>query len=176
VEWYTLTGQLLFGSDIKTESELRCHIRDRPKALGLLDYAHGWAGLYLLRRGLFLPYELKGVMSPDLAREGMRRLQPLRRLAANPVAGSALAKSPKPSTDTTTASSNGEAWNADDKCARWCSIWCVVPRKPSLGNASLSSSGICRHWRRFLRRLTTRRISGGWAATEAVDRVLCLSR
>ncbi len=44
--------------------------------------AHSWAGAYLLRRGLFLPYELKQVMNPEMAREGLRRLQPLRRLAA----------------------------------------------------------------------------------------------
>ena len=56
--------------------------RERPKALGLLEYARSWAGAYLLRRGLFLPYELKEVMDPDVAREGLRRLQPLRRLAA----------------------------------------------------------------------------------------------
>jgi asparagine synthase (glutamine-hydrolysing) len=57
--------------------------REAPKALGLLDYARSWAGTYLLRRGLFLPYELKEVMDPAMAREGLRRLQPLRRLAAN---------------------------------------------------------------------------------------------
>jgi asparagine synthase (glutamine-hydrolysing) len=55
--------------------------REMPKALGLLEYARSWAGAYLLRRGLFLPYELKEVMDPDLAREGLRRLKPLRRLA-----------------------------------------------------------------------------------------------
>jgi asparagine synthase (glutamine-hydrolysing) len=56
--------------------------REMPKALGLLEYAHSWAGAYLLRRGLFLPYELKEVMDPGLAREGLRRLKPLRHLAA----------------------------------------------------------------------------------------------
>jgi asparagine synthase (glutamine-hydrolysing) len=56
--------------------------RARPKALGLLEYARSWAGSYLLRRGLYLPYELKHVMDPEMAREGLRRLQPLRRLAA----------------------------------------------------------------------------------------------
>jgi asparagine synthase (glutamine-hydrolysing) len=54
--------------------------RDRPKALGLLQYAGSWAGLYLLRRGLFLPYELNEVMDPAFAREGLRRLMPLLRL------------------------------------------------------------------------------------------------
>jgi asparagine synthase (glutamine-hydrolysing) len=56
-------------------------VRARPKAPGLLRYARSWAGLYLLRRGLYLPDELEEVMDPDVAREGLRRLQPLRRLA-----------------------------------------------------------------------------------------------
>ena len=54
-----------------------------PKALGLLEYASSWAGAYLLRRGLFLPYELNEIMDADLAREGLRRLKPLRRFAEN---------------------------------------------------------------------------------------------
>jgi asparagine synthase (glutamine-hydrolysing) len=57
--------------------------RATPKALGLLEYPHGWAGAYLLRRGLFLPYELKGIIDPAVAREGLRRLRPLPRLAAS---------------------------------------------------------------------------------------------
>jgi asparagine synthase (glutamine-hydrolysing) len=55
--------------------------RRQPKVLGLLEYARSWAGTYLLRRGLFLPHELKDVMHPAVAREGLRRLKPLRRLA-----------------------------------------------------------------------------------------------
>jgi len=55
----------------------------RPKALGLLEYADSWSGAYLLRRGLFLPHELNEVMGQDLAREGLRRLKPLHRLAAS---------------------------------------------------------------------------------------------
>jgi asparagine synthase (glutamine-hydrolysing) len=55
--------------------------RERPKALGLLQYSNRWAGAYLLRRGLFLPHELAQIMDPALAREGLRRLNPLRRLA-----------------------------------------------------------------------------------------------
>ena len=55
----------------------------RPKALGVLEYSGSWAGAYLLRRGLFLPHELPGVMDRDMAVEGLRRLKPLRRLAAS---------------------------------------------------------------------------------------------
>jgi asparagine synthase (glutamine-hydrolysing) len=55
----------------------------KPKALGLFEYADSWAGAYLLRRGLFLPHELKEVIDRDVAREGLRRLRPLRRLAGS---------------------------------------------------------------------------------------------
>jgi asparagine synthase (glutamine-hydrolysing) len=66
----------------------------RPKALSLLEYADSWAGAYLLRRGLFLPHELNEFMEPDFAREGLRRLAPLRRLAASlaPDPGSDIAR------------------------------------------------------------------------------------
>jgi asparagine synthase (glutamine-hydrolysing) len=55
----------------------------RPKAPALLEHSNTWAGTYLLRRGLFLPHELSGILGPDLAREGLRRLKPARRLAAS---------------------------------------------------------------------------------------------
>jgi asparagine synthase (glutamine-hydrolysing) len=54
---------------------------EHPKVRALLEYSNTWAGTYLLRRGLFLPHELSGVMNPELAREGMRRLKPLELLA-----------------------------------------------------------------------------------------------
>jgi asparagine synthase (glutamine-hydrolysing) len=57
--------------------------RTQPKVLGLLEHSGSWAGTYLLRRGLFLPHELSGVMDPEIASEGLRRLKPLRRLAAS---------------------------------------------------------------------------------------------
>jgi asparagine synthase (glutamine-hydrolysing) len=57
--------------------------RSRPKALGLLEYSGTWAGAYLLRRGLFLPSELTQVIDAEMAREGLRRLQPLRSLSAS---------------------------------------------------------------------------------------------
>ncbi len=55
----------------------------QPKALALFEYAHSWAGAYLLRRGLFLPHELPGILGTELAREGLRRLRPLRLLNAS---------------------------------------------------------------------------------------------
>jgi asparagine synthase (glutamine-hydrolysing) len=52
-----------------------------PKYAGLLEYGGTYPGAYLLRRGLFMPWELPEVMDPDLAREGWRELQSLARLA-----------------------------------------------------------------------------------------------
>ena len=52
----------------------------RPKAVGLLKYSRSWPGAYLVRRGLFLPHELPSIVGPEIAREGLRRLDPLRRL------------------------------------------------------------------------------------------------
>ncbi len=64
--------------------------RRRPKALGVLEYAGSWAGAYLLRRGLYLPWELPQIMDPELACEGLRRLKPLRAIDGhlNPDPGS----------------------------------------------------------------------------------------
>jgi asparagine synthase (glutamine-hydrolysing) len=58
-------------------------LRERPKAVGMLEYANSWAGAYLLRRGLHLPHELHRILDPDLAREGLHRLKPLQRLATS---------------------------------------------------------------------------------------------
>ena len=51
-----------------------------PKAAGLVEYGGTFAGAYLLRRGLFMPWELADVLGPDLAREGLKALAPLDRL------------------------------------------------------------------------------------------------
>ena len=48
--------------------------RRNPKALGVLDYAGTWAGAYLLRRAVLLPFELDAAMDPAMAREGLAEL------------------------------------------------------------------------------------------------------
>jgi asparagine synthase (glutamine-hydrolysing) len=45
-----------------------------PKYAGLFEYGSSYAGAYLLRRALFMPWELPEVIDPDLAREGWREL------------------------------------------------------------------------------------------------------
>lgn len=51
-----------------------------PKAAGVIELGGTWGGAYLLRRGLFMPWELPDVLGPDLARAGWEALQPLARL------------------------------------------------------------------------------------------------
>jgi asparagine synthase (glutamine-hydrolysing) len=52
-----------------------------PKTAGLMTYGGTYPGAYLLRRGLFMPWELEQMMKPDVAAEGLRRLQPLAHIA-----------------------------------------------------------------------------------------------
>ena len=42
-----------------------------PKAAGMLEYGGSYAGAYLLRRGLFMPWELPGLLGEELAAEGL---------------------------------------------------------------------------------------------------------
>jgi asparagine synthase (glutamine-hydrolysing) len=51
-----------------------------PKYAGLFEYGGGYGGAYLLRRGLFMPWELPELLDGDLVRAGWTELQPLARL------------------------------------------------------------------------------------------------
>jgi asparagine synthase (glutamine-hydrolysing) len=53
-----------------------------PKAAGFLQYAGSYSGAYLLRRGVFMPWELSGLMDREFMREGLRRLDPIKHIAA----------------------------------------------------------------------------------------------
>ncbi|MEK7820023.1 MAG: asparagine synthase C-terminal domain-containing protein, partial [Pseudomonadota bacterium] len=54
-----------------------------PKWAGLFEYGTRVSDAWLLRRGLFMPWELPDVMDPDMAREGLARLSLGERLAAD---------------------------------------------------------------------------------------------
>ena len=66
----------------------------RPKAFSLVELGGRYPSAYLLRRGLFLPFELREYLAPDMVREGMRRLDPIKRLAESltPDPGSAIGR------------------------------------------------------------------------------------
>jgi asparagine synthase (glutamine-hydrolysing) len=51
-----------------------------PKYAGLLEYGGDYGGAYLLRRGLFMPWELPDILDADMVRAGCQELQAVRRL------------------------------------------------------------------------------------------------
>jgi asparagine synthase (glutamine-hydrolysing) len=59
-----------------------------PKFAGLLEYGGRWSGAYLLRRSLFMPWELPGLLGAERAEEGWDELAILTRadLTVEPVA------------------------------------------------------------------------------------------
>ncbi|MCA0304549.1 MAG: asparagine synthase (glutamine-hydrolyzing) [Proteobacteria bacterium] len=61
---------------------IRAGLPLHPKAAGVLQYGGSWAGAYLLRRSVYMPWELEDLLSPDLLEEGLRRLAPLSHVAS----------------------------------------------------------------------------------------------
>lgn len=53
-----------------------------PKAAGVLEYGSDWPGAYLLRRSVYMPWELRNLLDPAMLEEGLRRLAPLSRIAS----------------------------------------------------------------------------------------------
>ena len=51
--------------------------KEQPKKIGMAEYGGSYAGAYLLRRGLFLPFELRDILDSELVEQGLRRLSPL---------------------------------------------------------------------------------------------------
>jgi asparagine synthase (glutamine-hydrolysing) len=51
-----------------------------PKYAGVLEYGTDYGHAYLLRRGMYMPWELPDVLDPDLVRDGWEQLQTLARL------------------------------------------------------------------------------------------------
>ncbi|MGQ0586156.1 MAG: asparagine synthase (glutamine-hydrolyzing) [Gammaproteobacteria bacterium] len=56
--------------------------RTAPKLPGIVRYGGSYAGAYFLKRGLFLPSELRGVLSREVLEEGLRRLERARPVQA----------------------------------------------------------------------------------------------
>lgn len=51
-----------------------------PKYAGVIEYGNDLGGAFLLRRGLFMPWELPSVLGADMAREGWNDLQTVAQL------------------------------------------------------------------------------------------------
>ena len=54
-----------------------------PKYAGLLEYGGSFSGAYLLRKSLFMPWELEDFLDGDLVKEGWEELQTLGSLEAS---------------------------------------------------------------------------------------------
>jgi asparagine synthase (glutamine-hydrolysing) len=65
-----------------------------PKAAGMLEYGGTYEGAWLLRRGLYMPWELEGILEPEIVRDGLSRLAPLAivRAAVDPTPASSFAR------------------------------------------------------------------------------------
>src|SRR5204862_6868797 len=57
---------------------------------GVLQYGGDWPGAYLLRRSVYMPWELEGLLDAALVKEGLRRLAPLSHIARELQAGRPL--------------------------------------------------------------------------------------
>lgn len=87
VSWLPGLGALArWGLSSAVTAGLRLH----PKTAGVLQYGGTWAGAYLLRRGVYMPWELEDLLDPTVVQEGLRRLTPLSRIAAAIRTGGAL--------------------------------------------------------------------------------------
>jgi asparagine synthase (glutamine-hydrolysing) len=69
----TLVGRLVRMLAVHAAGAIGAH----PKAAGMLELGGSYAGAYLLRRGLFMPWELGEVLDRDTVRDALRRLRPL---------------------------------------------------------------------------------------------------
>jgi asparagine synthase (glutamine-hydrolysing) len=54
-----------------------------PKYAGVVEYGNTFGGAYLLRRGLFMPWELPALLDPDLVTAGWQELETMERLEAS---------------------------------------------------------------------------------------------
>lgn len=65
-----------------------------PKAASILEFGGTYPGAYLLRRGLFLPHELRDMLDSEMVETGLCRLKPLARLrdTINPIPACAVSK------------------------------------------------------------------------------------
>lgn len=64
-----------FGGSVRRATEALSRRFTSPKLAGVLEYGGSMEGAYLLRRGLFMPWELPEILGAELAAEGLEQLE-----------------------------------------------------------------------------------------------------
>ena len=77
-----LKGLPLLGRIIRKGLSPFTGLLPSAKYAGLLEYGTSLEGAYLLRRALFMPWEIGALMDPEMAAEGLKELDTLSRLRA----------------------------------------------------------------------------------------------
>jgi asparagine synthase (glutamine-hydrolysing) len=77
-----IPGSRVLGRALRAAIAPALGKRHSPKYASLLEYGSSFGDAYLLRRALFMPWELPTVLDPDLAREGWEALNSRSTLAA----------------------------------------------------------------------------------------------
>jgi asparagine synthase (glutamine-hydrolysing) len=84
VRWMAAPSSIPFLGQVLRRAIRRMGVEKwglNPKAAGLVEYGGNYSGAYLLRRGLFMPWELPDVVGAEVAREGLKRLDPIKHIA-----------------------------------------------------------------------------------------------
>jgi asparagine synthase (glutamine-hydrolysing) len=80
VRWFGRNPLAIAGVTVRRLTSPLLARSKSPKYAGLLEYGRTFAGAYLLRRGLFMPWEITRILPHQTAREGWETLAPLKRL------------------------------------------------------------------------------------------------
>jgi len=82
---HRFSGHPSFGRMVRRGLSTLSGVLPSPKYAGLLEYGGTLEGGYLLRRALFMPWEIKGLMDPEMAATGLKELNTLACMGANTV-------------------------------------------------------------------------------------------